>query len=274
MATDVILDVSSYQHPTTQPITWAKVAADPVRVIGVVLKATQGTTYVNPFYAQDLAGALANHIPAMAYHYADFTTAQAEAAHFFAVAAQHARALDVETSPDITWMNAFWAALPAEPLEETYGSASTLPRAVKSGLWAADYTSNPGFGTLWQAGDNLTVAGIPAPVDYSVWLASPTAFNLFFSTSTPTPTPTPPTPTGGSMITVPVSTDSNGDGWTLTDIPWTSFFGVTGQGSYPPVDGYWGGITTAQERTGRVLVNVRLTNKPNSEVLAFVNTVG
>ncbi len=271
MTTDVILDISNYQHPTTQPITWAKVAADPVRVVGVVLKATQGTTYVNPFYAQDLAGAVANHVPVLAYHYADFTTAKAEAAHFYAVAGRRGRALDVETSPDVTWMNAFWAALPAEPLEETYGSASTLPRAVKSGLWAADYTSNPGFGTLWQAGDNLTVAGIPAPVDYSVWLASPTAFNLFFGITTP---PVAPPTSGGSMVSVWVTTDKNGNGWTLTSIPWTSFRGVSCQGSYPPVDGYWGGMACAQERTGRVLVSVLTTKKPNSAVLAFVNTVG
>jgi hypothetical protein len=254
---NVILDISSYQHPTGKPITYAAVAATPVHVIGVVVKATEGTSYVNPYYATDVAGFEGVGIPVIAYHFADFTTARAEAAHFLSVAGDKARVLDSETNTTATWQNTFLAAINATAAKELdYGSASTLPNGrIRCALWVADYSSNPGFGEAWQAGDNLTVAGIPALVDYSVWFGTAGALATLFSTSLPTPAPAPVEPVS-SVVTVRFPTDAHGNGWAETTIPWGSFRAATAQGSYPPVDGYWVGRAGAQERTGFVEVTM------------------
>lgn len=257
MVANVILDLSAYQHPTGKAITYKAVAATPVHVIGVVVKATEGTGYVNPFYAQDVAGFEAQGIPVIAYHFADFTTARAEAAHFLSVAGSRARVLDSETNATFTWQNTFLTVVNATTAHELdYGSASVLANGhIRCPLWVADYTAYPGFGEAWQAGDNLTVKGIPALTDYSVWMGTPGAMSSLFSTSSvPTPSPTPSPGPLAPLVTVTFPTDNNGNGWAETSIPWVTFRGATGQGSYPPVDGYWVGRVGAQERTGRVCV--------------------
>lgn len=185
----IIIDISANN---THPITWPEVKAS--GVVGVVLKATQGTDYVNPDYAGDLAGATAAGLPVIAYHFADFTTASAEAQHFLSVAADRARVLDSETNPTVPWQNAFLADLGLPPTEELdYGSASTLPRSgIRCPLWPADYGQHPGEGVMWQFTDNQTVPGIVGPVDASYWLGTPEQFDALFSLSpAPAPTPTP-----------------------------------------------------------------------------------
>ena len=51
------IDVASHQHPDNAPIDWAAVAA--AGWAFVIVKATEGVGYVNPFFAQDVAGARA-----------------------------------------------------------------------------------------------------------------------------------------------------------------------------------------------------------------------
>lgn len=278
MVANVILDLSNYQHPTGKTITYAAVKAAPVGVIGVVVKATQGTTYTNPYYADDVAGFEAVDIPVIGYHFADFTTAEAEARYFLSVAGARARVEDSETNPTAAWQNAFLAALNEGTNVLDYGSASTLPRgSLRYPLWPADYSANPGFGEAWQAGDNLTVPGIAALTDYSVWLGTAGAMAALFSTSTPSPSPAPaptptPTPTPiAPVVPVTFATDANGDGWAETSIPWATFRAATGQGSYPPVDGYWVGRIGAQERTGNVLITA-MNGPVSGKVTVFVET--
>lgn len=278
MVANVLLDLSSAQHPTGKPITYAAVAAAPVHVIGAVVKASQGVTYTNPYYAEDVAGFEAMGIPVIGYHFADFTTAAAEAQHFLEVAGARARVLDSETNTTAAWQNAFLAALNEGTNVLDYGSASTLPRgSLRYPLWPADYSANPGFGEAWQAGDNLTVPGIAALTDYSVWLGTPGAMAALFSTSTPapssTPTPTPPPAPApiGPVVPVTFPTDANGNGWARTSIPWGTFRAVSGQGSYPPVDGYWVARVGAQERTGNVLITA-MNGPVSGKVTVFVET--
>ncbi len=61
------VDISSWQHPDGAPIDWAKVKASGVAF--VMVKATQGETYVNPYAKADLAGARAAHLLVGAYHF-------------------------------------------------------------------------------------------------------------------------------------------------------------------------------------------------------------
>lgn len=64
-----VIDISSWQHPNGQEIDWEKVAASGIH--GVVIKATQGTWYTNPFFKGDVEGATKAGILVGAYHFAE-----------------------------------------------------------------------------------------------------------------------------------------------------------------------------------------------------------
>ena len=128
-----------------------------------------------------------------AYHYADFTDAVAEAAHFKSVAGSDAKILDVEMSTNTVWMGVFRIALPTTNM--LYGSGSSVPRNLFSYTWEASYGQpNPsGPCQLWQNTDALTVGGITAPVDGSIWMGTPEEYAAFFGSPAPVaPKPKPP----------------------------------------------------------------------------------
>lgn len=64
-----VIDVSSWQHPGGAAIDFEKVAADGVQ--GVIVKATQGTSYTNPFFHGDVEAAHAAGLLVGAYHFAE-----------------------------------------------------------------------------------------------------------------------------------------------------------------------------------------------------------
>lgn len=178
-----IIDVSSNQD---HPIDWLTVKRSGVK--GVILKATQGTTYVNPFFERDLQGCLANGLPVAAYHFAMFTSAVAEARAFRKVAGMRARALDIETSTNLPWANEFLGLLQdcgglAHDETMLYGSESSLPRkGLISLLWVADYgVTSPGRPcACWQFTETGKVPGIANPVDVSYWMGTTQQFDAFF----------------------------------------------------------------------------------------------
>jgi hypothetical protein len=180
-----IIDLSSNNG---HPIDYA--AAKAAGVIAAIIKATDGTGYTNPYYAQDAAGFAAVGVPVLAYHFAEFGDAAAEAAHFLSVAGARGRVLDSETSQDVAWQNAFLAALNLPANEELdYGSASTLPRTgVRALLWPAAYGQDYNFGDIWQYTETGQVNGIPGDVDTSIWIGPPADFYTLFNTQ-PQPTP-------------------------------------------------------------------------------------
>ncbi|MBO0706751.1 MAG: hydrolase [Candidatus Dormibacteraeota bacterium] len=63
------VDVSSFQHPYGVPISWGRVAAAGFRFAFV--KATQGDTYVNPYFGLDYAAAENAGLYRAAYHFAN-----------------------------------------------------------------------------------------------------------------------------------------------------------------------------------------------------------
>ncbi|MHB1595002.1 MAG: GH25 family lysozyme [Streptosporangiaceae bacterium] len=62
------VDVASFQHAGGQPIGWGKVAGAGFKF--AFIKATEGTYYVNPYYAGDLAAARAAGMQVAGYHFA------------------------------------------------------------------------------------------------------------------------------------------------------------------------------------------------------------
>ena len=80
------IDVASWQHPNGAAINWASVRSAGVNFATV--KATEGSTYTNPYFAGDLAGARAQGLPVAPYHFylgRDPNTGAAQADHFIAV---------------------------------------------------------------------------------------------------------------------------------------------------------------------------------------------
>lgn len=180
----LIIDVSSNQD---HPIDWAKVKRAGVK--GVILKATQGTNYVNPFFEEDLKACNKNGIPVMAYHFAMFTNVNDEARAFMKVAGARARALDIETSTNLIWSNEFLRILQkrysfADNEMMLYGSASSIPRkGLTSLLWVADYgvAKPPLPCACWQYTGTGKIAGIANEVDLSYWTGTVQQFDAFFS---------------------------------------------------------------------------------------------
>lgn len=62
------IDISAWQHPDDKPIDWAEVAEDGIRF--VIIKATQGLDYVNPWLSVDAMGAHKAGLAIGLYHFA------------------------------------------------------------------------------------------------------------------------------------------------------------------------------------------------------------
>ena len=186
-----IVDLSSNNHPGTAPIDWPQVKK--AGVTTVLVKATQGVGYTNPWYARDLAGALGQGMDVLAYHFAAFGTVGKEAAHFQAVAGlTRAKVLDSETSTNVAWMNDFLRALGCPPTRLLdYGSASALSGIggqLRAMLWVAAYGQGyPGYGVMWQFTDAATIPGITGPVDESRWYGTTEQYDRLFGKFDPPP---------------------------------------------------------------------------------------
>jgi GH25 family lysozyme M1 (1,4-beta-N-acetylmuramidase) len=194
------VDVSSWQHPYGKPIDWEEVAASGHTF--ALVKATQGTGYLNSWLARDLDDARAAGLLVGAYHYFELGQPPADqAAHFVRSLMGHTLDLGV-------WLD--WEPPPLPPFTASgyidnfltacddgrpncglYCDLAWLEVLKTAGktfgrLWLADWTpSAPHEGQLiWQDAIS-TVKGIPAPVDVDV-LTSTRAANL--------PTAPPPRP--------------------------------------------------------------------------------
>jgi lysozyme len=194
------VDVASYQHPGGAGINWGAVAASGQRF--AVVKATESTSYTNPYFASDVNGARAAGMYVSAYHYAlPASAAPAVAqAHYFAQAFNAVGGtllppvLDLEDngglSPQdlINWTAAFLGTLQAEtgrvPMIYTGPSFWNTSMAGTTAftnypLWVAHYTSCVlpqqfgGWGnwTFWQFSNGSyntptpSVPGIASDVD-------------------------------------------------------------------------------------------------------------
>jgi lysozyme len=192
-----VVDVSSAQHNGLPPgvgpaIDWATAKNNGVTT--ALVKATQGTDYLNPWFHIDVAGARGTGLDVLAYHFADFTDATAEAQWFMSNAGALAAVGDFETSTNVAWMRSFLQAL-GRPWDQCmgYGSASTF-RSVYQQIpalpWVAAYGQGyPGWGVLWQFTDTAQIPGIPTNVDESSWHGSQIQYDTLFGVYAPPPAP-------------------------------------------------------------------------------------
>lgn len=168
------VDVASYQHPGGASIDWRKVAGAGHR-FGYV-KATEGTSYTNPWFASDYAGIAAAGMYRGAYHYArpalPLTTAEGQARYFVSVAGTATGGLDLPLELDLEetgglgqadlaeWTRRFLAEVTRltgkRPLVYTgrwfwQGSIGGYGNDIGQNyrLWTADYRCQRVDGSLW-----------------------------------------------------------------------------------------------------------------------------
>jgi GH25 family lysozyme M1 (1,4-beta-N-acetylmuramidase) len=162
------LDVSRWQAT----ISWPQVKAAGKQF--VVMKATQGTAYVDPMYTTNRAGAMAVGIPMAAYHFADPDStpgeAVAEADHYVAVAGltpgNLLPALDLEQTGALSpaalqvWVRAW--------LDEVTAKLGIQPMIyVSPSFWSTKMANNTsialaGYKVLWIANWGVTSPTVPA----------------------------------------------------------------------------------------------------------------
>ena len=225
-------DVARYQHPDGARIDWQRVADSGVTFAFV--KATESTSYTNPYFADDYAAVKRAGLVRSAYHYArpkpDLKTARDQAAFFVRTAGRADQkgdlplTLDIEQSGGlapkqlIAWTHAFVDEVTARTsrpvLIYTYpyfwqkamgntAEFSDLP------LWIASYRSGgpkeplPGgwsSWTFWQYTATGRIPGIAAAVDRSKFAGS---YEELEALADPTPEPATPSPSPALPIPVP-----------------------------------------------------------------------
>jgi hypothetical protein len=182
-------------------------------VSAAVIKATEGTAYVNPWLGRDLADAAAAGLAVSTYHFARMGNPVAEARFYLATAGLLAQVLDYETNTSVVWARSFLGTLNRAPSSAmTYGSTSTLSgfyQQLPSLAWPAAYNQGyPGWGAMWQYTSSGNVPGITGSVDLSSWHGGETLYDNFFRINAPPPQP-PTTLTEDEMTSW---TDLNPDG--------------------------------------------------------------
>jgi GH25 family lysozyme M1 (1,4-beta-N-acetylmuramidase) len=190
-------DVSHYQHPSGKAINWVKVAK--AGKTFAISKATEGTTYTDPYFATDYPAELAAGLVHGSYHFAHpalpiNSTALAQAKFFSAtvgpvnIADTLPPALDLEQTGGldpaqlVTWAQDFLLDLRTltgrTPMLYTYpnfwdndlADASALSRYP---LWMAEFgTSTAPVADLWQYTDDAHIKGIPDGTDESKFLGT------------------------------------------------------------------------------------------------------
>jgi lysozyme len=137
-------------------------------IAGVLHKASQGGSYVDPLYAQRHAAASAAGLRWGAYHFGDGSDAQAQAAHFLATAAPapgDLLALDVEqdtqgASMTLAQAEAFVQYIYAQTgrwpgvyggsyLKQLLGTSTTSVLG-QCWLWISEYARQPAIAPLWK----------------------------------------------------------------------------------------------------------------------------
>jgi lysozyme len=195
------VDVSTWQHPDGKAIDWHEVALAGYSF--AIVKATQGTTWVNPWLDRDLDDARAAGLLVGAYHFYELgVNPEAQADHALGMLVGQELELgfylDWEVSELQSWqLPESYGVFMAKAMEVrnptgTYCDQSWYAQ-LKTGsqpiyrLWLADYNPTEPVPTfLWQDSETGHVAGIPATVDTD-YLLSTRGLNIL---SAPTPKPT------------------------------------------------------------------------------------
>ncbi|MEJ6847544.1 glycoside hydrolase family 25 protein [Sinorhizobium fredii] len=205
----LVIDLS-HHNPTPD---WVALKAG--GILGVIMKASEGETYVDPTYAQRKKQALAAGLATASYHFFHGNS-DAEMAHYLAAAQpvqgervviDHEAGANLDqlvqaveylrrTRPDLQ-VTIYSGHL----IKEQLGSTKNEYLAINTSLWIAHYTgeAQPSWpqGTwpawsLWQFTDHASVAGSSAPVDGNRWNGTEDNLLRWLGPAPQQPAPEPP----------------------------------------------------------------------------------
>lgn len=183
MANPVIVDLS---HHNPEP-NWAKLKAG--GTIGVIMKATEGTSYVDPTFAARRQRAMAADLAVGSYHFLKAGNAEQQMLHYLNTVGPvpgERMVIDHEDKASLDELCTAVETLVRQKLDlqvtiysghtikDQLGNDREQLLADFTSLWIAQYTSAaaPSWPTgtwpiwsLWQYTDKAKVSGISAPVD-------------------------------------------------------------------------------------------------------------
>lgn len=190
------IDIASYQHPGGAPIDY-QAAVDDLRRRGggaqpfVMVKITEGTSYINPYWQADVTG-FANAGAAVAGYIFDHGRTDPAAEETFArhvVGPGLPLVCDGETPEGLTaaqYRDHMAQVIGQEPVKVEYLNQSQLAAGELSPwiwLWLAEYDGGPPKGEkLRQITSTGSVAGIlgGAAIDFDIWTGTEDEFNTLF----------------------------------------------------------------------------------------------
>lgn len=233
-----IIDVASHQHDSNTGAWTAPMREFWPQAEAVIIKATEGAGYVNPFCDADYQQAKKDGKPRGFYHYASGGDPRAEAEYFYNHTKGYVRdgipALDWEAGGNAAWGDSGWCRRFVDRYHELSGiwpmiyiQASAIAQAANCAsdcaLWVAYYPTteygwaNERYGydaarypigpwkniTIWQYGSNPIDCNV-GYLDKAAWarIAGATGAAAQPSKSAPSAPAKPATPSGTTTYTV------------------------------------------------------------------------
>jgi lysozyme len=129
---DVVCDISHYETVEADFATTSQMS-DGIgnRIAAVILKATQGTAFVDPTFLERAAEARHAGLLVGAYHFLDSSNPAQQAAHFLTVARSEA---------GINWLALDWEPYPASQASVLDAATAAASVHAATGIWPVLYT--------------------------------------------------------------------------------------------------------------------------------------
>jgi len=143
---DVVVDISHYEK-VTQQFALTKQAG----IVAVILKATQGTSFIDQTFLERAAEARNAGLLVGAYHFLDGSNPAEQVAHFLTVAVSEGR---------VSWLALDWEPYPASQANVMQAATAAASVQATTGRWPVLYTIR----SMLQA-PNRTLSNCP------LWLA-------------------------------------------------------------------------------------------------------
>jgi lysozyme len=143
---DVVFDISHYENVSQNFVTTAKSG-----LVAVIIKATQGTGFVDPTFLERVAEARSAGLLVGAYHFLDGSSPAEQIAHFLTIAVSEGM---------VEWLALDWEPYPISPAGVMQAATAVASVQAAVGKWPVLYTTR---GML--SAPNKTLANCP------LWLA-------------------------------------------------------------------------------------------------------
>jgi len=124
---DVVFDISHYET-VSQNFTETAAAG----IAAVILKATQGTGFVDPTFLSRVAEAKAAGLLVGAFHFLDGSNPAEQAAHFLTVA---------KSEGGVSWLAIDWEPYPASQASVMQAATAVASVHAATGMWPIAYMS-------------------------------------------------------------------------------------------------------------------------------------